>query len=39
MSERERLLEIMKKDYDDERDVGDDPEYDGDKIFDDGDQG
>jgi hypothetical protein len=39
MSKRERLLEVTRKDYDDESDVGDGPEYDGDEIFDDDDQG
>ncbi|PVH72161.1 hypothetical protein DL98DRAFT_553311 [Cadophora sp. DSE1049] len=38
ISKRERLLEVTGKDYDDESDAGDGPEYDGDELFDDDEQ-
>jgi len=37
-SKHERLREVTGKDYDDESDAGDGPEYDGDELFDDDDQ-
>jgi hypothetical protein len=38
ISECARLPEVTGKDYDDESDAGDGPEYDGDELFDDDDQ-
>jgi len=38
ISKRERFPEVTRKDYDDESDAGDGPEYDRDELFDDDDQ-